>query len=259
MRPALAACARHGVDTVLATMWGDDGAETNVFLSSSLLPIFSEACWQGEHCPQEEIALAGQCLTGLPREALDAMGDLYPDAQDIRTGKGLIWCDPFYPLLALHGDTPDAAIARAQAAMDTLEAYGDSAECRYALAAFDVVIEKARTVRDMRARYLAKDRAWLREFAFVAVPRMLQKYDRLMHAHRQLWSRDMKRFGWEIICLRYGAVTARLADCAEEIKRWLSGETDVIEELEETPLDSNRGDMHYERLVTPSADLGSGF
>ena len=41
MFPALRACARHGVDTVLATMWGDDGAETNVLLGSALLPIFS--------------------------------------------------------------------------------------------------------------------------------------------------------------------------------------------------------------------------
>ena len=259
MRPALAACARHGVDTVFATMWGDDGAETNVFLSSSLLPLFSEACWQGEDFPAEEAALAGQCLTGLPRAAIDAMGLLYPDARDVRTGKGMIWCDPFYPLLALHGDTPDAAIARAKEAILTLDTHESSLECRYARAVFDVVIEKARTVRDMRAKYLAGDRAWLREFAFVDVPRMLQKYDKLMRTHRELWTRDMKRFGWEILSLRYGAVTARLADCADEIKRWLSGEIPVIEELEETPLDSDRGDMHYERLVTPSADLGSGF
>ena len=143
--------------------------------------------------------------------------------------------------------------------MSVLEEYEDRPECRYAMQVFDVVIEKARLVRDMREKYIAGDRAWLRETAHVSVPRILQKYDRMMRAHRELWERDMKRFGWEVICLRYGSVTARLVDCAEEIKRWLSGELDVIEELEETPIDVFRSEMHYDRLVTPSAGLGTGF
>ena len=88
---------------------------------------------------------------------------------------------------------------------------------------------------------------------------MLQKYALLMRTHRELWQRDMKRFGWEVICLRYGAVMARLEDCALEIKRYLAGETDRIEELDETPLDSARSETLYETLVTPSADMGLGF
>ena len=40
MYPALRACAKHQVDTVFATMWGDDGAETNTMLASSLLPWY---------------------------------------------------------------------------------------------------------------------------------------------------------------------------------------------------------------------------
>ena len=43
MQAALRACANHRVNTVFATMWGDDGAETNALLAFSRLPIFSEA------------------------------------------------------------------------------------------------------------------------------------------------------------------------------------------------------------------------
>lgn len=39
--PAMRVCVRHGMDTVLATMWGDDGQETDVFLALSQLPLFS--------------------------------------------------------------------------------------------------------------------------------------------------------------------------------------------------------------------------
>lgn len=259
MFPALRACAKHRVDTVFATMWGDDAAETNPFLAAALLPIFSESFWQGCGCSREEMHRMGEALTGMPRAVLDAMGEFYPSAQDVRTGKGLVWCDPLYPLLKLEGDTPDAAIARSEAALEILYAQEERLEIRYAAALFEVVREKARLAREIRARYVAGDRAWLREWAFVGAPRTLQKYERLMKLHRALWERDMKRFGWEVLALRYGAVMGRLQDAADEIKRWLAGELDAIEELEETPLPAVRDEQHFEHLVTPSAALGTGF
>ena len=259
MIPALSACARHKVDTVLATMWGDDGAETNVFLGSSLLPLFSEACWQGEDCPKEEVVRCGEALTGLPRRMIDAMGEFYPNGEDVRPGKQFIWCDPLYPLVYMPGDTPDAAIARGAQAMETLREMEDNLECRYAAQCFDVMIEKAKLVRDMRAKYLAGDRAWLRETAHVDIPRMLQKYDKLMALHQQMWDRDMKRNGWEVICMRYGAAQMRLKDVADEIKRYLCGDLATIAELEEEPLDTGHGWMRYQDVVTPAAAMGAGF
>ncbi len=258
MFPALRACAKHRVDTVLATMWGDDAAETNVFLAGALLPIFSESCWQGCDCPKEEMILAGEALTGMPRAVLDAMGEFYPSEKDVRTGKSLIWCDPLYPL-EMTEDTLEAAIARSDAALGILAAQEDRLEIRYASALFEIAREKARWMRDLRARYAAGDRAWLRDVALAAVPDMLEQYDTLLKLHRALWERDMKRFGWEVLALRYGAVMGRLRDAADEIRRYLAGELQAIEELEETPLPSVRAALHFENLVTPSAMMGMGF
>ncbi len=259
MFPALAACAKHGVDTVFATMWGDDGAETNLFLASALLPIFSESCWQGHACAREEIILAGETLTGMPRAVLDAMGEFYHSKADSRTGKSLIWCDPLYPLLSLYGDTPDAAIARNKKALQTLRIYKETTEGRYACLLFEIAKEKARMARDLRDRYLADDRAWLEKLAREDIPLLMEKYNQLRLAHQALWERDMKRFGWEVICLRYGAAIGRLADVAEEIMRYLAGELKCIEELDEVPLSPEHGWMRYQDLVTPSVDFGVGF
>ena len=259
MLPALAACAKHGVDTVFATMWGDDGAETNAFLASSMLPIFSEACWLGHDCPRSEAVLAGECLTGLPREAVDAMAEFYPSEKDIRTGKGVIWCDPLYPLMNVPGDTLEAAMARADAALPVLAKYQNRLDCRYAAQVFETMRQKAALISDMRDKYIAGDRAWLEHTAAETIPQLIREYDKLMRLHRELWERDMKRQGWEVICLRYGAVMGRLADAADEIGRWLRGEIGTIEELDEEPLNSWRGVLLYETLVTPSADLGMGF
>lgn len=259
MLPALRACARHGVDTVLATLWGDDAAETNVFLGSALLPIFSESCWQGSDCPRTEMMLAGEALTGMPRAALDAMGAFYPSAQDVRTGKALIWGHLLYPLVDFTGDSPDAVITRCEAALSVLRTQEERLEYRYAAALFEIVREKARMARDLRTRYLAGDRAWLRTLAQTKIPHLLETYAGLMRLHRALWERDMRRSGWEVLAMRYGAVRGQLEDAADEILRYLSGELAVIEELEEAPLPTARETQHFEHLVTPSAELGRGY
>ncbi len=259
MFPALRACAKHRVDTVFATMWGDDGAETDLFLAGGLLPIFSESCWQGCDCPREEMALAGETLTGMPRAVLTAMGEFYPNEEDVRTGKSLIWGDPLYPLLDLKDDSLDAAMARCDAALAVLRAQPDAPETRYAAMLFEAAKEKARLARDLRPRYLADDRAWLAETAETALPALSALYERLMDAHRALWERDMRRFGWEVLCLRYGGAMARLHDAARQIRRYLSGEIAGIEELDAQPLPPVRIAQHYEHMVTPSAALGTGF
>lgn len=259
MFPALAACAKHGVDMAFATMWGDDGAETNLFLAAGLLPIFSESCWQGHDCQREEMVLAGETLTGMPRAALEAMGEFYHSKADSRTGKSLIWCDLLYPLLSLYGDTPDAAIARSEKALETLYTYKETTVGRYACLLFEIAKEKARMVRDLRAKYIAGDREWLGRLADEDIPQLMEQYAALRQAHQALWERDMKRFGWEVICLRYGAAIGRLADVADEIKRYLAGELDNIEELDVVPLSPEHGWMRYQDLATPSVGFGTGF
>jgi len=259
MFPALAACARHKVDTVFATLWGDDGAETNVFLASSMLPIFSECCWQGHDCPKEEMMLAGECLTGMPREVLYALGEFYPSREDVRTGKSLIWCDPLYPIHDPMGDCMDAAIVRSEQALSVLAAYREEPVGTYAALLFEIAKEKARILRDLREKYLADDRVWLVKLTQEDLPALINQYAKLMGVHRRLWERDYKRNGWEVVCLRYGGAIARLADMADELVRYLAGELKTIAELDETPLDPSRRAQHYAMMVTPSAQLGDGF
>lgn len=259
MAPALAACAKHKVDTVFATLWGDDGAETNVFLASSMLPIFSESCWQGQDCPKEEMILAGECLTGMGRKVLTALGEFYPGAQDVRTGKSLIWCDPLYPVHDPMGDPLDAAIARSEAALKTLEDCQDELVGAYARLCFEIAKEKARIMRDLRAKYLADDRVWLAALVQTDLPALTNQYAGLMGMHRRLWERDYKRNGWEVVCLRYGGAMARLADMTDELARYLAGELKTIAELDEEPLNPARMAQHYAQLATPSAQLGDGF
>lgn len=255
MRPALKACLARGIRTVMATLWGDDGAETNLFLASSLLPVFSEACWQGETGDLErEIALSGECLTGLPDDALHAMGEFFADGDKGIAGKSLVWGDILLPLLYDTGDPLGEAARRMRAALPALQAHEERLECRYAALLMELCARKAELMRELRARYLAGDRAFLAAAANEEIPALLALYDRLLPAHRALWERDMRRFGWEVIALRYGAVTGRLRDVQDELTRYLSGELATIEELDAEPLPARRADRHFRSLITATVD-----
>ena len=254
MLPALRVAARHQVQTVLATMWGDDGAETDYFLGLPMLPLFSEACWQGECVTMDEALALGEAITGLPAGAVRAMGDFFPDEKDEREGKGLIWCDPLYPLLQRTPAQWEEIIARLRAAQNVLAAHDSLPECRYAEAVMDVAAGKAMLLRDLRPAYLSGDRAFMALAAEEIIPTLLGDYERLMELHRALWERDMKRFGWEVLSLRYGAVMGRLRDVQDEISRWLCGELETIEELDAEPMPGERYGT-FQRWVTPTVGM----
>ena len=251
MLPALRTCARRGVDMVFATLWGDDGAETNIPLSAGLLPYFSENCWQGPDCSEEEIIRCGELVSGIPAKVQDAFALMYPEDLDTATGKSLIWCDPLFPMLAGIKDTMENAIARSQRALDILRQY-DTIECRYAALVFEAMMGKAAVIKDLRARYLAGDRAYLAALAKETLPQLAATYERLFEAHRALWIRDHKRPGWEVIAVRYGGAINRLKDAAQEIREYLDGAIPSIEALDEEPIAPGRY-VTYTTLVSPTA------
>ncbi len=256
MEPGLRMCAKHKVKTVFATMWGDDGNETNHFLALSQAALFSEFCWRGDSCTREDAEAIGEFITGLAREAYSAFSLFYPGAVDERPGKKLVYCDLLYPIGPDAGDLP-GAIERSDKALAILDKYKDRLDCRYACALFDVVRRKAALIGDIRAHYAAGDKAWLRAAAENEIPALLDAYEALRAAHKALWERDYKRNGWEVMALRYGAVTGRLGDVQDALMRYAAGELDTLAELDEAPLDPVRwrAMRQYSLLVSPMFEI----
>ena len=254
MEPALKVCARHKVGTVMATMWGDDGQETVHALALSQLPIFSEACWRPDAADRETIVATGEFLTGLNRKAYEAFALFYPGAKDRRTGKAVIWCDLLYPL-GPDGEELADAISRAEQALTMLAPYQDDLRCSYAAALFEVIRQKGPLMREIRERYQSADKAWLASAAEKEIPALMEAYRALRDKHREIWEREFKRNGWEVIALRYGAVLGRLEDAAFALKRYALGELDALCELEEKRLSPDRGAQFYRVYTTPAAYL----
>ena len=171
----------------------------------------------------------------------------------------LIWCDPLYPLLVFpEGDNMPALLERSRRSRATLAPFANaSLPCRYAAALFDVCILKGEMLQQLRDRYLANDRPWLEDAARNRIPALHAAYEHLMRCHRTLWERDNRRFGWEVLSLRYGGAMARLMDVQDELLRYLNGELSCIEELDAEPKGLIKAHNHslYCNISMPPKDV----
>lgn len=254
MLPGLRVAARRGTDTVFATMWGDDGAETDYLMAIDRYTMFSEACWTGGDFSPEECELTAECLTGLPRGLRSAWDHFYADNWRKSTGKALIWCDPLYPC-GISDDRREQLYSGAAEALKILSAYPEHesrTEIRYTRCVYAALKRKTALIRDLRKAYEGKDREALQKIAGQDIPETVAAYRELMTAHRSLWEQFRKRQGWEVLALRYGGAMGRLEDVADEVNRWVKGTLSEIPELEEKVLPDGKG-THYDRVSTPSA------
>lgn len=252
MYPALRACLKAGIGTVLATLWGDDGCETDYRLALNQLPIYSEHVWLGENCTRAEVERMGERLTGLSEACFNAMGAFYADDEDHRPGKGLFYCDPLYPLTEGLWDLTGYREGLEEG-IKTLERHLDDSRCEYAWLAMRIALEKLNWVNELRPAYLRGDKAVVLTMANEKLPAMRELYVKMMSVWREQWENGRKRNGWETICARLGAVIARLDDVQRILLRWADGTIECVEELDETPLPASRlcGRQDYHTMSFP--------
>ena len=80
-----------------------------------------------------------------------------------------------------------------------------------------------------------------------------EDFEALYYAHRVLWHRDCRAFGWEVLANRYGGAILRITEAAEALEGVLDGSSPVIEELEAEPLPEDPSHLHR-RLISAGAN-----
>ena len=241
--PALRVCARHQVDTVFATLWEDDGAETSHALAVSQFPYFSEFCWCGPDVREEHIRAVGALVSGLDPRMEDAYALFYPVDMDVASGKQLIWVDPFLPLTGLSSAQIALSEQRALEALEQMKGLPACPETEYTQMVFDVIVRKCHLLNRLRADYTARDMPALSADA-AALRQLAEAYRALHDAHRALWLRDCRRFGWEVLSQRYGGSVQRLLDAADDLEQFVQGRLETMEELEAPVLHEPHGYGH---------------
>lgn len=240
MREAMKACHAKGVENVVMTMWGDNGAECSKF---AVLPALFTVSQMAQDIDDVETIHANfEREFGIPFEdfrALDLIGTQNDSAEAIyNPEKYLLYCDPFMGQFDNRVKSGDAAGYADCAAR--LAVYADHAEYGYlfrslrALCAFLSV--KADLGIRTRAAYLSGDKKAAKALS-TDYDAALERLDAFYAAYEQQWMHENKPQGFDVVDLRIGGQRQRLLHCRDRLLAYAEGQLDRIEELEEPVLD----------------------
>lgn len=242
----LDACRECGVSQVIATMWGDDGAEGNLLYTGLYgLNAYAEYCWHGSF----ERPLADerfQAVTGCDAEAMWAMDrfnhlpGLTPGKDDtVNPVRQLLYEDPLMPLFERDFAGMILSEWYRALAMDYARyaaqnpAWADFLTfCRLlaeAVAARCALRECAPDIIRGGDRAAAGQLPALCDQAILAVERLAEGWQRL-------WMSNLKPNGYEVIDLRLGGVIQRLKSAKARFSAWAAGSLEHIPEMEEEKL-----------------------
>lgn len=240
---ALALCAKEKAETVIATLWCDDGCETNHFLALPLLPVFSEACYLGEACSISDIKSAAVCLTGFDLDYLTSISRVH---SKYLYGRMLFYGDIFFDLPHYGDDNTEYRknLKEAEKAAESMKDAGEDYEYYYTY--IKILVKRLEIRMNLRNKYLQKDKNYLLLVADKELPDLICDYRRLFEIQKAQWFRVYKPYGFEVLAERYGGVERRIETAAELIKRYVSGEIDKIDMLEEEPLET--GVIRFHRM-----------
>lgn len=238
MAPAMETCCKYGIKDVFATLWGDDGAETNFFLALPGLAIFSEYCYLGESCTEDDILAMSEFVTKAKPEETKALADFNHIPQSVENmGKKLIYSDILYNRTNIINTLRyKSAYENAYEVLKNANNPKWAEFHDYAKLLFEIIIVKCDVLHNLKKAYRENDRAYLDEVADSIIPDLIKKYDNLLKIHQKQWLETFKAFGWEVINARYGAVIARLHYAKDVLSQYLKGEISAVEELAEPTL-----------------------
>lgn len=238
--PALAACRKHGVQQMLLTSWGDDGAETSPQAMLLGLQAWAEYAYTGSWDDRAALARRLYTCTGADWDALLRLSAFHKTARldpasDLPNGaKFLLYQDPLTGIY--DADVAGLGFAEQYAALETeyavrAEAGGQwQALYTFYAALARVLKNKAELGGDLCRAYQAGDRETLRRLAAQARQASADCGD-LLEAWRVLWDQENRPFGFEVLEVRIAGVRSRLETAARRVEAWCAGELDELEEL----------------------------
>ncbi len=246
---ALSACRKEGMDTVVATCWGDDGQECNLLTALPGMQLYGELTYTDGFDEEAVAARFRRCCDGnwnafMSLSELNVLPGMEEHSNDPANAcKILLYQDPLVQLFE-----KDMAGFPAESHFASL--VGKYA--RYALEnpayapLFDFYTALAHTLA-LKCRWHASAASAIREgdrqtAAALAedIPAVMDAVETLRQVWRTLWETTNKPYGFEVIDFRLGGVRARLSTAGERMASFARGEIDDIPELREEPLPYRR-------------------
>ncbi len=244
---ALNVCKREGIKEVFTTIWGDNGTEclcTTNMLGAALYAEhgYAETIDYGKLKERFEFITGAKYDDFLLLEELDRTPGVASMAKTAyNPSKFLMWqdiltgmCDKNIDGLPL--DEHYRALAEKLAETGNRNGdYNGMFTFNYHVA-HTLALKSEMGLRITRA-YKADDRAELARIAAEDLPELKARMAALRACHMENWFSLYKAIGWDIMDMRYGSLMTRMDSAITEIKMYLDGKLDKLEELEEERLD----------------------
>jgi len=219
--PALKACLKKGVKDVWATLWGDDGCETDYFDALYGFAMYSEMCYNSD-CTQNDIDNMGALISNITPEIVDAIKAYFIHPYP----KTFVWADIFYNVMCIDFEK-DTRYKDIKPAME---------KCtdEYTRLVLDIVYTKAYIYANMQKQYKNGDDMSI--YSDSILPELLEKYKKLKDIFCKRWIETNKAFGFEVIQMRFNTSIGRIEYAIDVVKNYVAGKTKSIEELDYTPV-----------------------
>lgn len=257
-------CLKNGLTQIIATGWGDDGAEAAHFSIIPGLTVYAEKCYKGDF-DRDWFDARFKNLFKIPMKPFEIMDpiDCLPGFKKAETGrrtyfhKAMVYSDVLTGLLSKHIKRDETQRFYADMA-DELEKYCDNKNFGYiaevACAVARVNSYKATIPTDLRRAYENADKAELSRIAAQDIPALIDATDKLLKAVEKQWRLESRAFGLEVQQIRLGGAKERLHGVIDVINDYCAGKIDKIDELEEKLLwydcrTDNGDDLNLEHVT----------
>ncbi len=234
-------CEKAGVTDIIATGWGDNGAEASQFSILPSLMYYAERAY-GHSGDRDELAVRAEQCFGTSLETLMAF-DIPDNLPETRVGvsdgvknpsKYLLFNDVLAGLMDLHMNKENVASEYAKNAEQLFE-FAKDEKFGYALSSSawlcKVLSRKSDLGVRLREAYKSGDREKLRGIAD-EIPLVVSDLNEFLKAFRNQWYCENKTFGFETQEIRIGGLRERLNSARDRILDYLEGKVSEIEELE---------------------------
>ena len=266
-RLSINACRANGVREAMMTVWLNDNAECELNSCLFGLSFFAELCYNND-VTDGELRSRFEAVTQGSYDAFRTMGlyhnyfegETFSNRMNRFVGKCVFWQDimeGLYDYTLFHRPMSEHYYLQASRMKSFMQKEGKAGKWYYlydyANTVFEFLAIKCEIAEKLVPSYKTGDRATLAAIVEVFLPKLKKKTIALHKKHKAIWFNTNKIIGWSNMDIRYAGIVARCDTAIELIDRYLKGEDDCIEELEEERLYKPlSGFIPYSSVATPN-------
>ena len=238
---------KNGIKDIYATLWMDDGAECDFFLTLAAVELYAENMYGCENLMDKTVENF-EYITKANYNVFMDMSQFHNifDGRDYGpywlryNGKKILYQDILSGLCDEKlSENPLAKHYKHYA--EKFNSYIDEKSLWndyyvYLKALFEAMALKAEIGENIRGAYLEGNKEYLASLVNGKLDELICKMEVLKKLRLEMWYKNNKPFGGEVIDIRLSGVIARCTTAKMRLSQYLNGEVSAIEELEEARL-----------------------